>query len=122
MFLFIEKKVLGLLPNFKQRPFWSVFLSKFIYGINHFTLIFSGYVGIRKRTFVEAELLSSIIWVLGFVSLGYFFSSVAFTLGHNIRRATIIILLLVLAFVFIQRAIMFMIEVFSGTKEIDLKK
>ena len=39
---FFEKKVLYFLPRFRERPFWSIFVSKFIYGVNNAALIFAG--------------------------------------------------------------------------------
>src|ERR1035437_3620505 len=34
-FKYIQKRVYNILPRFKERPFWSIFASKFIMGINY---------------------------------------------------------------------------------------
>ena len=43
-FRYIQKRVYSVLPRFKTKPFWSIFISRFfILGIGWFTTIFSGY-------------------------------------------------------------------------------
>src|SRR6185436_1912707 len=76
-FRYISGKVHSFLPQFKRQPFISIFISKFIYGINHFTLVFSGYTKIKLATYMKAEILSSLLWVPGLLSIGYFFSHTA---------------------------------------------
>src|SRR5258706_14643602 len=46
-FRFVTRRIRDHLPHFKTKPFWSIFISKFIWGINHFVLIFSGYTKIQ---------------------------------------------------------------------------
>src|ERR1035437_5980422 len=35
---YINKRVLTVMPRFKQKPFWSIFISKFIFGTNNIVL------------------------------------------------------------------------------------
>src|SRR5688572_32624597 len=42
-FRYIQKRVYGILPTFKTRPFWSIFVSKFILGANNFVIVFCGF-------------------------------------------------------------------------------
>lgn len=110
LLLYIEKKVLAILPRFKQRPFWSIFVSKFIYGINHFTLIFAGYMNINRKIYFKAEYISSVFWVLGLLMLGFFFSHAAFGISHDIRKFTIVIIGFILGFIILQKIISFIYE------------
>src|SRR4029079_9979115 len=41
LFNYIEKRVYLVLPKFKTKPFWSIFISKFIIGANNVVIIFS---------------------------------------------------------------------------------
>ena len=115
-FSYMEKRIHYFLPYFKKKPFWSVFLSKFIYGINHLTLIFSGYTKINFKTYFKAELYSSVIWLIGVFSLGYFFSYAALGVSKDIRKFTIIILLFILGFILLEKLIAFLIEIFEDLK------
>jgi membrane protein DedA with SNARE-associated domain len=110
IFNFIEHKVLSVFPHFREKPFWSIFFSKFVYGLNHFTSIFAGYRGVPFKLFATAELSSSGIWLILMFSIGYFFSHAAFSLSHNIQKVVIILLLCIVAFLVFTRVINWVIE------------
>ena len=40
-FKYVEKRVNHFMPHFQRKPFWSIFLSKFIMGANNLVIIFS---------------------------------------------------------------------------------
>ena len=54
-FQYIEKRVLSVMPHFERKPFWSIFISKFIL-INHLVIIFSGYKNINFKQYLRAEI------------------------------------------------------------------
>ena len=43
---YLKKRVSNIMPNFERKPFWSIFISKFIMGLNHIVIVFSGYLKI----------------------------------------------------------------------------
>jgi membrane protein DedA with SNARE-associated domain len=110
LFDFIERKVHGAFPHFQNKPFLSIFLSKFIYGLNHLTAIFSGYTGVPFKKYATAELSSSAIWLIFMFTLGYFFSQAAFSVTHNIQKVAIIILAAIIGFLILSRCIEWVIE------------
>ena len=110
IFDFIEKRVLVVFPHFSQKPFWSLFFSKFIYGLNHFTIIFAGYIGAKWRTYLTAELISGAVWITIMLSIGYFFSVAAFDFSHDITRVLLYILMGIIGFLLIERIVGFIIE------------
>lgn len=116
-FRFVMRRVNDLLPSFKKDPFWSIFTSKFIVGINHFVLIYSGYVKVPKKTYYKAELSSSLAWIFEFLALGYFFSFAAFSISRDIRKFTLIILAFVIGFVIVQRLINLFLEMYEARKD-----
>jgi len=116
-FRYIESKILYFLPHFKDRPFWSVFVSKFIYGINHFAIILSGYLKINFKTYFKAEFSSSIIWLMEFLAIGYFFSYSAIGITKDIRKFSILILLFIIAFLLFEKFITFLYELFKAKEE-----
>ncbi len=95
---YIDKRAHYLMPRFEERPFWSIFISKFINGVNYIVIIFSGYKKINFRTYLKAEVFSTIIWAPLLLSLGYFFSQTALRGSRDIGRFSLVILLLLAAF------------------------
>jgi len=113
-FKYIEGKILYFLPHFKDRPFWSIFVSKFIYGINHFSLVLAGYLNIDFKTYFKAEFSSSLIWLMEFLALGYFFSYTALGISKDIRKFSLIILVFVVGFILLENFITFLYELFKA--------
>lgn len=110
---YAEHKVLSFLPKFKEQPFWSIFISKFIYGINHLSILFAGYIRANFKTFFLAESLSTLFWAPGFFLLGYFFSYTAFSFTHDIKKVLLLILAFVIIFVLLQKLLTLIITFFE---------
>lgn len=115
-FQYIENKILYFLPNFREKPFWSIFLSKFIYGINHLTIIFSGYLKINFKTFFKAEFWASVIWLTQFLALGYFLSYYAIGITKDIRKFSVLILIFIVAVILIERFLTFLFQLSKAKK------
>ena len=110
IFDFIEKRVLMVFPKFSEKPFWSLFFSKFIYGLNHFTIIFAGYTNVKLKTYITTEIISSSAWLIIMLSIGYFFSWAAFDLSHDIRKVGLYLVGGIVIFLIIERVVSFIIE------------
>ncbi|HEY4493953.1 MAG TPA: DedA family protein [Candidatus Paceibacterota bacterium] len=104
-FKYIRKRVYHFLPHFKQRPFWSIFVSKFIMGANNVTIIFSGFEKVSYRKFLRAETISNFIWTPAVLSLGYVFSYTALKVSHEIWRFSLIVLVFIILFIIFDRVI-----------------
>ena len=113
VFQYIEKRVAYFMPRFKEKPFWSIFLSKFIMGVNYLVLIFSGYNKISFKTFLKAEIISTIIWAPLLLSLGFFFSETALRVSREIGKFSLIIFLLVVAFLFFDKLVSSFYRIFQ---------
>lgn len=117
-----ERRVNYFLPRFSRRPFWSVFVSRFlILGLHWFTLIYAGYKRIILKTFVRAEVASLIVWSISMLSLGYFFSYTALSISRDVRKFLGIILICFISFFIIEKLITFIIELFSLGEEREIK-
>lgn len=117
-FRFVVRKVTTLLPKFREKPFWSVFISKFIFGLNNLVLIYSGFMKVRRTTYFKAELVSTYAWALIAMGLGYVFSIAALNISHDIRKFMLLFLLFLVGFVILQRILHFIIELAETKKEI----
>ena len=110
---YLESRVSRLMPKFKQKPFWSIFLSKFILGINNIVIIFSGFNKIPLKTYLKAEICSTLIWAPGLLSIGFFFGFTALNVSHEIWRFLLIVLLLVMAFISFDKLIAWLYRLFQ---------
>ncbi len=104
-FRFVEKRVITFVPHFKERPFWSIFVSKFIIGINYLVLIFSGYNRINLKTYFKAEIISTIIWAPLLLSVGYFFGHTALGVSREMWKFSLVVLLLVIGFLIFDKLV-----------------
>ena len=108
----VERKISYFLPRFTERPFWSIFVSRFfVFGLNWFTLIYSGYKSVNKKLYFKAESASLAIWSVGVLMLGYFFSVAALSFSHDLRKFLGVILLCFIGFFLIEKAIALAIEI-----------
>ena len=107
----LEKRVLYFLPQFRKRPFWSIVVSKFIYGVNNAVLVFAGYVRADFKTYCLAEFISSAVWFGSMFMLGLFFSQTALAISHNVRNFSMLILLFIIGFMIVLKVINLIIEV-----------
>lgn len=112
-FKYIQKRVYNVVPRFKAKPFWSIFVSKFIMGANHFVIIFSGYEKIDYKKFMKAEIISTVIWVPLLLSLGYFFSYTALHISREIWKFLAVVLILFIVFILIDKLISWVYELFE---------
>lgn len=68
-----------------ERPFRTLFLSKFTYGIGHLLLTRAGLLGISPKKFLEADVLAVLSWAAVVGGLGYL-GSASFVLIHRYLR------------------------------------
>ena len=101
------------MPHFREKPFWSIFASKFIMGVNHFVIIFSGYSKVNLKTYLKAELSATFIWAPLLLSLGYFFSYTALHVSKEVWRFSLIVLLLIIGFILFDKLIAWLFELFE---------
>ncbi len=93
-----EAKVRAVLPHLEKNPAKAIFISKFIAGINHPTLLLLGFLKINFNFFMRYQLWASLLWTLTFLSLGIFFGYAAISFSRRFKEFVFVaILLLVIA-------------------------
>lgn len=102
---YAKRKILRFFPNFEQKPFWSIFISKFIYGMNHSTLLLSGFARIKFLLFVKASIIASTIWTIVILILGYSLSYTAINISHNIKIFGFTVALVIFGFIALEHGI-----------------
>ncbi len=111
-FQYIERKVLGIMPNFEAKPFWSIFASKFLM-VNHIVIIFAGYKKIEFKKYIQAEILSTILWAVSLLTLGYFFSYAAFRISDRLSEFLLIIVLFIVGFFVLEKILSLLYNAFE---------
>jgi membrane-associated protein len=109
----VEKKVFNIMPRFKKKPFWSIFTSKFIMGLNNAVIIYSGYMKVDYRKYLKAEFFSTVIWAPLLLSLGFFFGYTALNVSREIWRFSLVAILLIISFIFVDKFIGWIYEIFE---------
>lgn len=98
-----ERSVLMFFPNFRKKPFFSILFSKFIYGVNHAALVFSGIIRLDFALFLRAEFIASFVWVAIYGAAGYMFGHAALAVTHKVTRFALLALAFVVGFILLER-------------------
>lgn len=110
----VEMRLSSFLPHFNEKPFWSIFISRFfVFGVGWFTLVFSGFKKVPIRIYAKAEALSLMIWSVLFLALGFSFGYTALSISRDVRNFIGIILLFFLMFFILEKVLAFIIELFA---------
>jgi membrane protein DedA with SNARE-associated domain len=119
----VERRISYFLPKFKEKPFWSIFISRFfILGIGWFTVLYSGYKKISLKIYIKAEALSLVLWSIGILFLGYSFSYTALSISRDVRKFIGIILIFFILFFILEKIIAFVVELFSGEEYSNIEE
>ncbi len=119
----IERRISYFLPRFKEKPFWSIFISRFfILGVGWFTLIYSGYKKTSIKMFVRAEAYSLALWSIGFLALGHFFSFTALSISRDVRKFIGVILIFFILFFILERVVAFIVELFNTKDDLSFEE
>lgn len=105
---FINKALLRVhkvLPGLEKNPAHVIFLSKFIYGLNHSTILVLGYLKINFKEFFKVQFFTSLLWVVIFFMLGYFFGTTAIAYTHLLSKLLIAIVFVVLLIFIMEKVV-----------------
>ena len=103
----------NVFPRFKIKPFWSIFASNFIMGVNYLVVLFCGYEKIDYKKFLKAEISSKLIWAPLLLSLGYFFGYTALHISREIWKFSMVILILFIMFILFDKLVTWFYEIFE---------
>jgi len=84
--------------HFYSRPFHTLFLSKFIYGLHRTTLMRAGMLRIPFLNFCRYAFYCSVAWLIVVAGIGYAFSASYEILKKYFHYAELVPLVLVIAF------------------------
>lgn len=67
---------------------WTLFFGYFVVGVRHFTAVVAGSSKMSMRDFAIYAYSGGLVWVVCFVSLGYFLGDQWERVGHTLNRGT----------------------------------
>lgn len=105
-----ERKVKKLLPGVGKNPAYAIFISKFIAGLNHPTLIVLGFLKTNFKYFMKLQIFASLVWTLIFLSLGFVFGHTAISLSRKVDVFIISAIVLMAAALLLERGIRYVIR------------
>ncbi len=91
--------------HLRRRPFHTIFISKFVYGFNHPTLVRAGATGVRPKVFFASDVPAIALWVAIIGGLGYFSSASLTLLKREIRFVEIALAAAIVAFLVVSHFI-----------------
>lgn len=99
------RKVNNFLPGLERNPYHVVFLSKFIYGLNHTAILVLGYLKIEFKHFFRVQFLTSLVWTVLFLVIGYELGSVAISYTRSFGKFVGLAVVLLIVLIIIERMI-----------------
>jgi membrane protein DedA with SNARE-associated domain len=76
---------------------WTLFFGYFVVGVRHFTAVVAGTSKMTVKHFALYAYTGGLIWVICFVSLGYFMGDQWERVGHTLNRGVLAITILIAA-------------------------
>jgi membrane protein DedA with SNARE-associated domain len=76
---------------FQRYGKWTLFFGYFIAGVRHFTALAAGMSKVKLRTFALYAYPGGVIWVVCFVSIGYYLGAEWESLAQRFNRGAIIV-------------------------------
>jgi membrane protein DedA with SNARE-associated domain len=107
---FIINRVKRLLPGIEKNPFHVIFLSKFIYGLNHSTILVLGYLEIEFKQFIKIQFFTTLLWAIIFLVVGYVFGEAALAFTHRLDKFFIIAIIFLVCIVIVEKIVGIIIE------------
>jgi len=89
--------------HIKERPFHTIFLSKFAYGFHHAILLRAGSLKIPYPNLLRADIIATFVWMLIVGGLGY--ASGSWKAEQYLRYAGYILLVAIVTFVIVEQIV-----------------
>lgn len=82
---------------FQRYGKWTLFFGYFIAGVRHFTALTAGMSKVKVRTFALFAYPGGLVWVVFFVSIGYYLGEEWERFSHRFNRGAIVVAAVIVA-------------------------
>jgi len=110
LFFLTPERFKKLKERINHRGGIFIFLSKFMYNINHISEAAAGAVRFNFKKYLRYQLPVSALWAFAFISLGYFFANNLGSLKYDVTLFTMVLLAIFVAFILLDRTIERLLE------------
>ncbi len=94
----------------ETRPFHTLFISKFAYGLHHAIVMRAGALRVDINRFIKLDVITSILWVTIIGGLGYFSGASFIYVKKHLRFAEVGLLIALAVFLLLERVIAWQIK------------
>ena len=101
----VERMARPINQHLQERPFHTLFLTKFTYGIHHAILARAGMMKNPLRTLLKTDIPAVFCWMMAIGSLGYFSGASFGSLKHYLKLGEVIFLSCVILFIVLERVL-----------------
>lgn len=102
---FITRVIKPFDEHLKKRTVWTIFISKFTYGLHRSTLIRAGMLRLPFKKFIEGDISASIVWIFLIGGLGYLSSASFILIKYYLRYTELTLLFGLILFILISHLI-----------------
>lgn len=98
----LAKKIKIFDDHLIKRPFHTMFISKFTYGLHHPILMRAGALNFDFKKFIKYDLFSGAVWILSIGALGYLSGASFFIVKKYLKFIEVGLVLALIVFIFIE--------------------
>lgn len=98
-------RVKKILPGLEKNPTHVIFLSKFIYGLNHSTILVLGFLKVGFKQFLRTQFFTSLLWSLIFLPMGIFFGQAALNYTNSLDKFILAVVVFLAVLVVVERVV-----------------
>lgn len=102
---FITRVVKPFDEHLKKRTVWTIFISKFAYGLHRLTLLRAGMLRLPFKKFIEGDISASAVWIVIIGGLGYLSSASFFLIRRYLRYSEVTLFFALILFILISHLI-----------------
>lgn len=116
-FLFITpKRFSAISQRLKNSRGKTIFISKFLYGLNHITILAVGAAKIDFKRFLKLDIITIIFWEIIMLGLGFFLGHSFSLVRHYVKDISIFLAITLVSFILIELFIKKLIK-FNGNSQ-----
>ena len=115
-FYITPQRFSSITKRLKKSKGKTIFFSKFLYGLNHITILAVGASKIDFKRFIKLSIVTIIFWESVLLSLGYFLGHSFTLLKHYVKDISIFLAASVIIFIFLELIIKKIVK-FNGNTQ-----
>jgi membrane protein DedA with SNARE-associated domain/peroxiredoxin len=101
-FSITPERFIKIEEHLKKRRGRTIFISKFMYGLNYITILAVGAIKVNFKRFIKIDALTIFVWALIMIALGFTLGHSFTLLRHYIKDISIFLIIVALLFILLE--------------------